>query len=191
MIFTDFNLTHVEQKMFPAKVLADLSSVHGRPTKRPNSYEQHKANLKKLLRQRQKQILERRNKQRSDIKSTTSPNEVRINNLYMFRASLNRVQPKERFKKISISFLINKESDEITSIRSNMDTSRLEEEDINLLDDKELLKNDKAKKPRPIRTRKRNQGLRRYRVSNRKTDANSRKTNVSEKSLQKHDDKVT
>ena len=47
LIIADFNLTHVEQKMFPAKVLADLSSVHGRPTKRPSTYEQHKANLKK------------------------------------------------------------------------------------------------------------------------------------------------
>ena len=87
LIFTDFNLTHVEQKMFPAKVLADLSSVHGRPTKRPNAYEQHKANLKKLLRQRQKQIQERRNKPRSNIKSTTSPDEVRISLQYVFRAS--------------------------------------------------------------------------------------------------------
>ena len=63
--------------MFPAKVLADLSSVHGRPSKRPSSYEQHKANLKKLLRQRQKQMQERRNKLVTDIKSTTSPNKVR------------------------------------------------------------------------------------------------------------------
>ena len=65
--------------MFPAKVLADLSSVHGRPSKRPSSYEQHKANLKKLLRQRQKQMQERRTKLVSDIKSTTSPNKVRAN----------------------------------------------------------------------------------------------------------------
>ena len=63
--------------MFPAKVLADLSSVHGRPSKRPSSYEQHKANLKKLLRQRQKQMQERRNKLVTDIKSTTTPNKVR------------------------------------------------------------------------------------------------------------------
>ena len=63
--------------MFPAKVLADLSSVHGRPSKRPSSYEQHKANLKKLLRQRQKQMQERRNKLETGINSTTSPNKVR------------------------------------------------------------------------------------------------------------------
>ena len=67
--------------MFPAKVLADLSSVHGRPSKRPSSYEQHKANLKKLLRQRQKQMQERRTKLVTDIKSTTSPNKVRAKEL--------------------------------------------------------------------------------------------------------------
>ena len=65
--------------MFPAKVLADLSSVHGRPSKRPSSYEQHKANLKKLLRQRQKQMQERRTKLVSDMKSTTAANKVRAN----------------------------------------------------------------------------------------------------------------
>ena len=72
--------------MFPAKVLADLSSVHGRPTKRPSTYEQHKANLKKLMRQRQKQMQERRNKLSLDVQSTTSPDEVRINIQYVFKA---------------------------------------------------------------------------------------------------------
>ena len=71
-------MTHVERKMFPAKVLADLSSVHSRPAKKPSSYEQHKANLKKLMRQRQKQMQERRNKVLSDTKMTTSTNEVEI-----------------------------------------------------------------------------------------------------------------
>ena len=64
--------------MFPAKVLADLSSVHGRPSKRPSSYEQHKANLKKLLRQRKKQMEERKKQLAAEIKSTTTPNEVRV-----------------------------------------------------------------------------------------------------------------
>ena len=74
-----------------------------------------------------------------------------------------------------------------------MGNSKIEQIDFNLPDEKEILKNNKVQKPRPstIRGRKRNQGLRRYRVASRKNDVNPRKTNVSEESLKEHDDKVT
>ena len=62
--------------MFPAKVLADLSSVHGRPSKKPSAYEEHKSNLKKLLRQRQKQMQEKRIKESQHVKSKASQSEV-------------------------------------------------------------------------------------------------------------------
>ena len=69
-------MTQVEQKMFPAKVLADLTSVHGRPSKKPSAYEEHKSNLKKLLRQRQKQMQEKRVKVSQNVKLKSSHSEV-------------------------------------------------------------------------------------------------------------------
>ena len=48
-------MSGVEEKMFPPKIL-DLSRVDTRPTKKPSSYEKHKSNLKRLLRERQRQI---------------------------------------------------------------------------------------------------------------------------------------
>ena len=62
--------------MFPAKVLADLTSVHSRPSKKPSAYEEHKSNLKKLLRQRQKQMQEKRIKVSQNTKLKASQSEV-------------------------------------------------------------------------------------------------------------------
>ena len=58
--------------MFPAKVLADLSSVHARPSKKPSAYEEHKSNLKKLFLQRQKQMQEKRIKASENINASQS-----------------------------------------------------------------------------------------------------------------------
>ena len=73
-----------------------------------------------------------------------------------------------------------------------MESSSVRYLDIDISAEKEILKKKKVQKVKPnvTKTRKRNQGLRRYRAGNRKT-VNSRKNKVSEKPLQKLEDKVT
>ena len=65
--------------MFPKEVLADLSSVHARPSKKPSAYEEHKSNLKKLMRQRQKQMKEKIINDNQDMNLKTS--EIKVNNI--------------------------------------------------------------------------------------------------------------
>ena len=68
--------------MLPSKVQLDISSVHARPTRRPSAYEEHKSNLKKLLRHRQKQIQAKREKITQNVKIKKSSNQV--NTIYIY-----------------------------------------------------------------------------------------------------------
>ena len=73
-----------------------------------------------------------------------------------------------------------------------MESSSIRDLDIDMSAEKEILKKKKVQKLKQnvTKTRKRHQGLRRYRAGSRKT-VNSRKNKVSEKPLQKLEDKVT
>ena len=71
------DLSGVEEQMFPPKIL-DLSRLHTRPSKRPSSYEEHKANLKKLWRQRQKQMQDQSLNSPKDIDTKLPTKQVNI-----------------------------------------------------------------------------------------------------------------
>ena len=72
-----------------------------------------------------------------------------------------------------------------------MESSSVRDIDIGMSSEKEILKKKKVQKDKPnvTKTRKRKQGLRRYRAGNRKT-VNSRKNKVSEMPLLKIGNKI-